>query len=358
MKIMRVLHSMDYGGIERGVYDFSKKAIELGHEIVIVSWYGRFLPELIEKGIKWYKAPLDKKNIITFLIGKKIVEKVIKIEKPDIVHFESRFPCWIGYFLMRKFKNIPFITSIHSFSPFHFYSQSQGKGDIVIVVSKALKEYAVKKLRVPEDKIRIVYNGIDINDFLIEREFKNKNEWKIGMVGRFSILKGHFYFVEAIENLIKEGIKNIKGLIYGAGSKNFKMKLKNLIKKKNLDSFIEIIEKKNSKEIMKEIDILVVPSIEPEGFGRVVVEGMVSGIPVIATNIGGVCEIIEDSKTGFLVEPKNSKKISEKIKEIINDKNLYKKISREGQKFGIENFSVEKMVKETLKVYEEVLIKK
>ncbi len=355
MKIMRVLPSMDYGGIERGVYDFSKKAVLLGNEIIIVSGPGRFIPSLLEKGIRWYNLPMDKKNPYIFLKSIYKLGKIIKEEKPDIIHYQSRFPCWIGYFLMKRFPDIPYVTSIHSFSPFPLYSQSEGKGDVVIVVSEALKKYAIKKLKVPEDKIRIIYNGIDIEDFFFKRKIENKNQWKIGMVGRFSVLKGHFYFIEAIENLLKDGIKNIKGLIYGSGSLRLKKKIENLIARKNLNDYVVIIEGKNSKEIMKEIDILVVPSIKPEGFGRVIVEGMVSGIPVIATNIGATSEIIKDNITGFLVNPQNSCEISEKVKKIISDLELYKKISENGQRYAIENFSLEKMVRETLNLYEEVL---
>jgi glycosyltransferase involved in cell wall biosynthesis len=355
MKIMRVLPSMDYGGIERGVYDFSKKAILFGHEIIIVSGPGRFISPLLAKGVKWYNIPMDRKTPYVFLKSFYKLSKIIKEEKPDIIHYQSRFPCWIGYFLMKKFHNIPYVTSIHSFSPFPLYSQSEGKGDIVIVVSEVLKKYAIEKLKVPENKIKVVYNGIDIDEFFIERRIVNKELWKIGMVGRFSILKGHFYFIEAIEKLVSIGIKNVKGCIYGSGSIGFKKKIENLIKKRNMDDYIEIIEGKNSKEIMKEIDILVVPSIIPEGFGRVIVEGMVSGIPVIATNIGATPEIIEDNITGFLVEPQNSFQISEKIKKIISDIELYKKISINAQKYAIEKFSLEKMVEGILNVYEEIL---
>lgn len=355
MKIMRVLPSMDFGGIERGVYDFSKKAIELGHQVIIVSGYGRFLPELIEKGIKWYECPLERKNLKTFITGYKRIKEIIKIEKPDIIHFQSRFPSWIGYFLMKKFPSLPYITSIHSFSPFPLYSKSTGKGDLVIVVSKALKDYAIKKLRVPEEKIRVVYNGIDINEFFVERNFEIKKNWKIGMIGRFSILKGHYYFIDCIKNLVEKGIKEIKGVIYGSGSRSFKKRIEGWIKEKNMESFIEIVEGKNSKEIMREIDILVIPSTEPEGFGRVIVEGMVSGIPVIATKIGAVPEIIKHNQTGFLVEVKNSFQISFFIEKLIKEPYLYQKISKNAQKESIERFNLERMVNETIDVYEECI---
>ena len=357
MKIMRVLPSMDYGGIERGVYDFSKKTVFLGHDVIIVSGPGRFIPPLLEIGVKWYNLPMDRKKPYVFLKSIYKLGNIIKEEKPDIIHYQSRFPCWIGYFLMKRFSNIPYVTSIHSFSPFPLYSQSEGKGDVVIVVSEALKKYAIKKLKVPEDKIRVVYNGIDIEEFFYKRKIENKSQWKIGMVARFSILKGHFYFIEAIENLVSERIKNIKGLIFGSGNLRFKKRIENLITRKKLNDYIVIIEGKNSKEIMKEIDILVVPSVKPEGFGRVIVEGMVSGIPVIATNIGATSEIVKDNITGFLVNPQNSYEISEKIKKIISDLELYKKISKNGQIYAIENFSLEKMVEKTLDVYKELILK-
>ena len=187
---------------------------------------------------------MDRKIPYVFLKSFYKLSKIIKKEKLDIIHYQSRFPCLIGYFLMKKFHNIPYVTSINSFSPFPLYSQSEGQGDIIIVVSEVLKKYAIEKLKVPESKIKVVYNGIDIDEFFIERRIVNKEFWKIGMVGRFSILKGHFYFMEAIEKLVSIGIKNVKGFIYGSGSIGFKKKIENLIKKRNMDDYIEIIERK------------------------------------------------------------------------------------------------------------------
>jgi len=352
MKIMRILPSMDFGGIERGVYDFSKRAVKLGHKIVIISGYGRFIPSLIENGIKWYNLPMDKKNLYVFLKSYYGLKKIVKKEKPDIIHVQSRFPSWIVYYARRNFPNVAVVTSIHNFYPLRWYSQSVGKGDIVIVVSKALKKYAMKYLKIPERKIRLVYNGV-AEDFLNIKKEKKDSSPVIGMISRFTKGKGHFIFLKTVKNLYENGTE-IKSVIVGSGSKKYEMKLKNWIDENGLNKIVKII-KVDSKEALKFIDILVVPSIKSEGFGRTVVEAQMAETPVIATNIGAVPELIKDGETGFLVNPDNSSQIVEKVKFIMKSPEKVKNIVEKAKKYAIENFSVDKMVEETLKVYEELV---
>ncbi|HOV21586.1 MAG TPA: glycosyltransferase family 4 protein [bacterium] len=350
---MRVLPSMDFGGIERGVYDFSIKASELGHEIIIVSGYGRFIPQLIKnKNIRWYNLPLEKKNILNFFKGRKKLLKIIKKEIPDIIHVQSRFPSWIICSLKSKLENIPVVTSIHSIYPFYLYSQSTGKGDLVIVVSKFLEEYAIKKLKVNINKIRLVYNGISDEFSRIEKTKKEKIV--IGMIGRFTKSKGWFYFLEAVKDLYYENKYDFETILIGSGSKSYEKKIKKWIEKNNLSKKIKIL-KCNSIDGLKLIDLLVIPSIKAEGFGRTVVEGQFAKVPVIASNIGAIPELIEDSKTGFLVSPKDSISIAEKIKYLMNNPEVIEKITDNAYKFVKENFSVDKMVEKTLNVYKELL---
>jgi len=99
----------------------------------------------------------------------------------------------------------------------------------------------------------------------------------------------------------------------------------------------------------------VVPSTEPEGFGRTIVEAQMAKTPVIATDIGAVPELVEDGKTGLLVKPNDSDGIATCIESLIKDRELYKRISEEAKGLAVERFSLEKMVKGTLSVYKELL---
>ena len=353
MKILRVLPSMDFAGIERGVYDFSLCADRMGHKVIIVSGFGRFIPLLKNKGIVWYDTSTEHKSIKTFITAAKKIEDIIEKEKPDVIHSESRFPCWIMSKVIRKFPEIPWVTSIHSFCPFRFYTKSLGFGRRVIVVSNAVKKYAIEYLKIPEEKLRLVYNGVSKDDFWEIK--KEKNEIPvIGMVARFSSTKGHFYYLKAMEKLSKEGIK-VRGMFIGSGSKRYREKLKKHVYKKGMKDFVNVLSM-DSKDGLKKIDILVVPSFEPEGFGRTVVEGQMAGVVVIGTNIGAIPELIEDKKTGFLVSPKNSFQIAEAIKYALSNPAEMTAITENAQKNALEKFTVEKMTEETLKVYKESML--
>jgi len=351
MKILRVLPSMDFGGIERGVYDFSRKAIELGHNVVIVSGPGRFIPPLLEKGAGWYNLPMERKTPYVFFQSVHKLRAIIKKEMPDIIHSQSRFPCWIMYYLKKEFPEIHLVTSIHNFHNFYWYSRSVGKGDIVITVSNALKKYAIDELKIPEEKVRVVYNGVE-EDFTEIEKFPYP-VIRVGMIARFTIWKGHFCFLQALKKVYEDGLK-IKGLIVGSGSNRYKEKLERWIIKNGLKDIISI-DRMDAKEALKNIDILVVPSTEPEGFGRTIVEAQMAKTPVIATDIGAVPELVEDGKTGLLVKPNDADGIATCIENLIKDRELYKRISEEAKGLAVERFSLEKMVKGTLSVYKELL---
>jgi len=354
MKILRVLPSMDFGGIERGVYDFSSVATISGHKVVIVSGPGRFIPPLIEKGIRWYNLPMDKKTPAVFFRSIHQLKEIIKEEKPEIVHIQSRFPCWIAYYIKGDFSSTPFVTSIHNFYNFRWYSKATGKGDLVITVSNALKKYAIDYLNVPEDKIRVVYNGVE-EDFA-EIEKGHSSVIRIGMIARFTMWKGHFCFLEALRKLHKGGYK-IEGLIVGTGSNRYRGKLEEWVIKNGMRDIVNI-QQMDAKEALKNIDILVVPSVKPEGFGRTVVEAQMSKTPVIGTDIGALPELIKNGETGFLVNPGDSDSIADYIEKLMKDKVLYQKISNQAQKIAIEKFSLKNMVENTLNVYSELLDRK
>jgi glycosyltransferase involved in cell wall biosynthesis len=353
MKILRVLPSMDFGGIERGVYDFSVKATELGHTVTVVSGKGRFIPLLTKTGVRWYNLPMDRKNIVVFLNSYRHLKKIIKDEKPDVIHVQSRFPCWIMHFVMKSFPTVPWVTSIHSFNRFRWYSCSEGKGDMVITVSKSLKKHAVEYLKIPDGKIRLVYNGISEDFADIQKE--KGNTFFIGMVARFRLYKGHFFFLKAIKRLCEDG-HNVKALIVGSGSKRYRIKLERWITENSMDGVVKIVQM-DAKEALKNIDILVVPSLEPEGFGRTVVEAQFSRTPVIGTNIGAIPELIEDGKTGFLVEPGDVEKLVCKIKYILQNPKIVSSIIDTAFENIIKNFTVSSMTEKTLNVYQELLQK-
>ena len=168
----------------------------------------------------------------------------------------------------------------------------------IITNSNATKILLQKKFSINKIKIITVHNGFEILNNDIKPEFKTNNKFTVGFCGRFEIPKNPLKFVE-IANYSKAN-NSLKFIMIGNGS------LYNLIKFKSKKiNNLEILKSQyNLKEFYKKIDLLIVPSIR-EPFGNVIIEAGINMVPVIASNVDGIPEIIENHHNGLLINPKN-----------------------------------------------------
>jgi glycosyltransferase involved in cell wall biosynthesis len=180
------------------------------------------------------------------------------------------------------------------------------------------------------------------------------------MPGRLTTWKGQELFIEALNLVNKElGYQSFYAVILGSdqGRNVYTKKLKRLVEQHRLTSQIKFIGNyKNMPLAYKISDIVVSASIEPEAFGRVVVEAQSMEKPIIASNVGGSNETIVDKKTGFLFESGNAQSLSKKILEVLNmDESTLKSMGIEGRKNIIKKFNVEKMCFSTYSEYKKLL---
>ena len=218
--------------------------------------------------------------------------------------------------------------------------------DYIIANSEETKKTVLKNQIFKEDKIITIYNGINIDKYnnrnyelLYKRE---NNELIIGNAGRLSYQKNQFFLLDLADELKKNFI-NFKILIAGDGE--LKEKLLNEIKKRNLDNniiFLGFVE--NIKSFMKSIDIFILPS-HWEGFGYVMVEAMLSKKLVIAFNKSSNSEIVENNKTGYLVNYNNIYETYDIIIDFIKiDENIKENMGNYAKLYCEEKFSLEKSV--------------
>jgi len=222
------------------------------------------------------------------------------------------------------------------------------KKPIVIANSKATKN-ALINIGIKQ-KIEVVYNGITISQ---KNYTKDNKKFTIAMFSRISHWKGQKYFIEAIKKIQENmNCKDIEfwivgDAVMGSEEEKYKKKILKMIKEYNLEDKIKLFGfVENPIDYMQEIDVLLLPSIYPEPFGRVVVEAMLLKKVVIATNQGGVREIIENNVSGILVDTENlAQNLYENIKKVYENRDFYNKLSINGYKRAIENFTEEKMLK-------------
>ncbi len=187
-----------------------------------------------------------------------------------------------------------------------------------------------KALNVPQEKVRVVYNGVD-NPVL---EKKEHSGILVGMAGRINRWKGQKLFTDAAE-LVHRELPDVKFVIAGdvyAGEEYLKEDLIRYIEGKHLcDTVLLAGLVEDMPSFYSSIDLFVLPSIQPEPFGLVVIEAMEAGIPVVATNHGGPAEIIEDGRSGYLVSYENAAEMADRILTLCRDEELRAKIGGNGK---------------------------
>ncbi len=313
----------------------------------------------------------------------KLLKKIIKEEEIDILHIQLWNPASGRFALLAgKSAGIPIITTEHDPFKINFIKDLFKKftlDDIskIITVSNENRLLIQKLYPTHAKKLKVIHNGIDLTWWKSQLLSLNKNTRKDIREDTFNIphtedeydqikdttlvaltvaelhpRKGIHILLHAIELLIKdlpENKRNIRFAIAGEGAQ--RQVLETLIQKRNLEEYVTLLgHQKNIPHLMKSADFFVLPSIR-EAFGLVNLEAMVAGLPIVATRVGGIPEIIKDESTGLLVKPENPHALKEAIKKIISSKPLRTRLASAGKKHVETYFSAEKMAKEYEKMY-------
>lgn len=227
---------------------------------------------------------------------------------------------------------------------------------ILAVSDKVKKFFAVNKRGF--QKAITVYNGIDADIFNpqnVSDDLRNvlglkKENIVIGSIGVIEKDKGHRYLVEAITRLKAEGITNVVCIVCGTGP--MEADLKELMRARGLENEVLFLGFRDDiPKVLKVLDILVLTSLTIESFSMAAVEAMAMEVPVIATNIGGLPEVVEDGKTGILVPPGDVNALCSAIKCLVKNPEARLKMGENGRARVLEKFTIEQNVKKTEDVF-------
>jgi len=287
-----------------------------------------------------------------------VLAEIIKKEEIDIVHARSRVPAWIAYFACRRTRAI-FVTTCHGYYKKHLFSVVMGWGKRVIVLSNVIARHMIEDFSVPHERIKLVPRSVDLEKFkYLDPKTKRKEDFNVGIIGRITPLKGHLHFIKAMAR-ISRLVPRLKIWIVGdapASKEVYKEELQILVRRLGLWHCTEFLgTQRDIPGILEHLDLVVLATTTHEAFGRVVVEAQAAGVPVVATKVGGVIDIIDDGVNGLLVPPADAKSMAEAIMRIFKDTQFARELAENAYAKVKEKYNLELMIKNTLDVYREVL---
>lgn len=362
MRVLQVLPSLHVGGVERGVIDLARAMKKRGEYPVVLSSGGELVAELQKIGVPHYELPVHKKSLLGLALVPKIVE-IIQRERIEVVHARSRVPAWLAWLAARR-AGIPFVTTCHGYYSHHPLSIVMGWGKRVISISRVIGRHMIDDFGVAPERIRLIHRGVDLSQFSYQpwKQRQKNLALRIVNVGRLSPIKGQVEFLKSIHLLKQKIQKPLEVWIVGSegkGKTKYTELIRKTIKQLDLESCVQLLgTRRDIPELIAQADLLVLSTLVPEAFGRVVVEAGAVGTPVIATRLGGLLDIIDHDHNGLLVDPGDIKGTAEAMSRILSSNELAEKFTLNLRKKVEEEFTLEKMTDKTLAVYKDVLPEK
>lgn len=329
-------------GLEIVTLQLIKGLKERGYDVrcVVNGWNdGDFKNRLVNMGVPYYEVKLGwlyltkpawtLDTLINYPGAYSRCRKVIKEFKPDVFHFTSYHMALMLYPLIGK----------HSFFTLHdtqlpnrkhlfIYGLLNKRIKIFVAVS-GLIHTTLEKMKIPSGKIRIIYNGVEDEGCPAGNDSESGNAVRFAIAGQVAEWKGHELLVKAAELLVKDGVQHFNIAIIGKNDNAYSEKLMAMIEEKKLVSFFTwrgFVRDRSA--VYNGIDVVVVPSMSTaskyfeESFSLSTAEGMIRGLAVIASNKGGMKELIDHGQNGLLFTEGDPAALYACMKKVITNKEL------------------------------------
>lgn len=369
-RILMSLMKLDIGGAETHVLELAKELKKRGAEVIITSNGGAYEKELEESGIKHYKVPLQNKNPLNVIKAFKTLRKIIIDEKIELVHSHARIPSFILGKLQKKM-GFPFVTSAHGvFTTKYGLKYITDWGQATVAVSEDIKKYLIDNYHLPEEKIVVTINGINLKEFSPKRDKEparaelglTKEDFVIAFVSRLDTdcTSAAREIISKMPKLLKE-IPNLKFLIVGGGSDL-----------ENIRALVKPINKKYGEKIIlaggrTDMANVIAPINLFVGVSRAALEAMAAEKPVILAGDQGYIGLFNKDTEKAAFDTNFCGRGCGRI----NETNLYsdilkfynlpeekkEELAEYGREIVLKHYSVEKMADDTVKAYEMVLKK-
>lgn len=366
MRILHVITTINLGGAENHLKDLSIAQKKLGHEVKIA-----YL-----KGDHFWKKHLEENGVETQAIEMTSyadfgaisrINKIISDFQPDVVHAHMP-PAELFTRIALGGSKLPFVVSKHNderFAPIkgekYLANWCAKRADQIIAISDAVNKYISTNIKHSSDKIKTIHYGLDPERFETvdpKRISENRAQWGIedgevvyGTVARLVPQKSLHTLLEAFSKLSQS--KDVKAKLVIVGDGPLESELKDLAQSLGIQDRVVWPGRRSDIEVvMKSFDVFVLPSIY-EGFGLVLLEAMAASLPIIASKVSAIPEIIVHETTGLLCEAQNVENFSSALEQLA-DSSKRESFGSNGLGHLRQSFVTEKMVDQTLGIYNSI----
>jgi len=369
MRILQVTSHLNVGGITRYILSLSSRLVHRGHQVVIASDGGYAQPQLQEAGAAHWPFPLHTSaefSLPVLWAAHRLAER-LKKEPVELIHAHTR----VGQVVadrVSRWLGIPYVTTWHG-----IYRTNLGRklfpctGDATIVISAPVHEHIHRDFHVPEERIRRIYNGVDVDYYAVRpapaavEAYRKQSGIQpdrpvIGGIGRLAAgrVKG-FDSLLVCAYLLQDVIPGVQVMIVGDGPR--RPFLEDVAERLGIRDRVHFVgETQDIRLPLAVMDVFVFPSRWPEAFGLTVVEAMAAGKPVVAMQVGAIPEIIRHEVDGLLVPSEDPAALAQSIARLLRDPAAAARLGLQGQARVREAFNLDRMTDEVEAVYREVIL--
>lgn len=340
LTVVQLLPALNAGGVERSVLEIGRALVAAGHRSIVISGGGRLLEKLQAHGSEHITLDIGRKSLATLRhIG--ALRRLFSKLCPDIVHARSRLPAWLARRSLTGMRapGAPgskphFVTTVHGLNSPSFYSSILTRGERVICVSNAVRDYLLKYYpRTDPTRLTVIPRGVDPQEFPFG--YQPDDAWRRGffmdfpqlqggvlltLPGRGTRLKGHSDAILLLAELIARGF-DARLLLLGArqpGREAYILELEALATQHGVAGRVAISAPRNDVREIYAISTLILQlSNQPEAFGRTVIEALALCRPVLGYAHGGVGELLAELYPEGRVPPGDATRLVERAAELL-----------------------------------------
>lgn len=352
--------ALDFGGAETHVISLAKALQKAGLRVLVASNGGRLVTELEAAGIRHYTVALHARKPLALLGSIGVVKRIVQSEGVQLMHAHARIPAWVAQWVSRS-TQVPLVTTYHGlYNPHWFLRMFTVAGQQTIAVCQHIKEYLVEKFGFPGEQITVIYNGIDTEEFALTPPPDDLQQ--ITYISRLSGERGGVALtvLEAVARL-RADFPGLQVAIVGDGDRlaEVQTKITTLNQRWGAEFCHALGGRTDIPQILAKAGIVI-------GQGRVALEAMASGRPVIVASEFGMHGLLDSETLPMAMEhnfvgqgsqsyPTEPEALAAALRGVLTDQEAAKQAAQLGREAVLAHYSVVETTKEILAVYELVV---